>query len=144
MKDLKQCFANDQRILNGIRIGNPETYLRSSLLNNEFSPAVNIKETAIDYQLEVATPGFNNEELKIELEKGILTISAQKEQSDANDSNYKRREFTPSSFKRSFRLPQNKVDESQVSASYAAGILRIVLAKLETVKPKPKRTIEIA
>lgn len=120
------------------------TIAHSNKMNNEMIPAVNIKETNDDYQLDIAAPGFKNNELKIEVDKGILSISGNKETKDENNLKFNRREFRPTSFKRSFRLPENKVDESKITANYEAGILHIVVAKLETAKPQPKRVIEVA
>ncbi|MBI9065246.1 MAG: Hsp20/alpha crystallin family protein [Marinilabiliaceae bacterium] len=138
------ALADNQRILNQFFSGNLHSDLGSFIQNNESAPAVNIKESVNDFRVEVVAPGFTNQELNIEVDKGVLTISAKKENQEVKETTFNRREFSPTSFKRSFRLPENKVDESKISANYEAGILHIVIAKLETAKPKPKQVIEIA
>jgi len=147
MTHVKRCntpSASNQGIMNHFFGGNLHGELGSFIHNKESVPAVNIKESVNDFHFEAAVPGFTNQELNIEVDKGVLTISAHKEKEEVKDTTFKRREFSPSSFKRSFRLPENKVDESKITANYDAGILHIVIAKLETAKPKPKQVIKIA
>ena len=89
-------------------------------------------------------PGLKKDDFKIELENDVLTISSQKEvEEEKVDDNYKRREFRYSSFKRTFSLPENKVDGDKVKAKYVDGVLHITLPKREEAKPKPIRTIQI-
>jgi len=147
MTHVKRCnpaLADNQRVLNQFFGRNLHSDLGSFIQNKESAPAVNIKESVNDFRFEVVAPGFNNQELNIEVDKGILTISAKKENQEVKETKFKRREFSPTSFKRSFRLPEDKADESKISAKYEAGILHIVIAKLETAIPKPKQVIEIA
>ncbi len=107
-------------------------------------PAVNIKEDDDNYEIEVAAPGLNKDDFKLSLENDVLTISSEKEtNSETNENDYKRREFRYSSFKRSFSLPENKVNGDKVNAKYTDGVLRITLPKKEEAKPKPVRTIKI-
>ncbi len=111
------------------------------------SPAVNIKETDNDFQLEVSAPGMNKEDFKIELDNNMLTISAEtkSESSDKDEAgSYTRREFSYSSFSRSFTLPEDKVKEEEINASYTDGILHITLPKMEA-KPviEQKKMIEV-
>ena len=54
-----------------------------------------------------------------------------------------RREFSYSSFQRSFALP-NTVDAEKISASYKDGVLHLTIPKKEEAKEKPARTIKIA
>ena len=107
-------------------------------------PAVNIKEDDNGFHVEVAAPGLSKEDFNVEVENDILTISSEKESKDnVENSNYMRREFSYSSFKRTFTLPENVVDVDKVKASYNNGVLNISLPKREEVKPKPARTIKI-
>ncbi len=107
-------------------------------------PAVNIKESETDFQLELAIPGRKKEDFNIEIDKDVLTISAeQKSENKEQDQTYTKREFTYSSFKRVFTLPET-VNVDGINASYEAGVLHFVLPKKEEALPKPKRMIEIA
>lgn len=107
-------------------------------------PAVNVVENEEGFKIEVAAPGLQKGDFKLNLEKNQLTISAQKEQSEENkNEKYTRREFKYTSFQRTFTLP-NTVDGERIEATYADGILSIALPKREEAKEKPARQIEIA
>ena len=112
--------------------------------NKTALPFVNIKETEKDYQLEMATPGLKKEDLKMELNKDILTISSeQKQEKEETKENYSHREFSYSSFSRSFTLPKT-VNTEAITAKYENGILEITIPKKEEAQPKPKMEIAIA
>ena len=107
-------------------------------------PAVNIKEDDNNFEVEVAVPGLNKDDFNIELENDVLTISSENEtKSETDENNYMRREFKYSSFKRTFSLPENKVDGDKVKAKYTDGVLHVTLPKKEEAKPKPVRMIKI-
>ena len=106
-------------------------------------PAVNIIENKNNFELELVIPGRNKEDFKIEIDKNILSISAEsKSERDTTESKYTRREFAYSSFKRVFTLPDH-VDNDQINASYENGVLKLTLPIKEEALPKPKRAIEI-
>ena len=107
-------------------------------------PAVNVLEGTEGYKIEVAAPGLQKSDFKLNLEKNQLTISAQKEQKEEEvTEKYTRQEFKYNSFQRTFTLP-NSVDGEKIVASYANGILSVTLPKREEAKEKPAREIEIA
>jgi HSP20 family protein len=107
-------------------------------------PAVNVKETDDDYIIEVAAPGMNKKDFKVNLQNNVLTISSEKkEEKDESEDNYTRREFCYQSFQRSFTVPGSDVDSDKINATYNNGILSIKLPKREEIKPKPAREIKI-
>lgn len=107
------------------------------------TPPVNIKENETSFYLELAIPGFKKSDFSIEIDDAVLTISSEATAtSEAQDTDYSRKEFTLSSFKRAFTLPET-IDESNIKANYEAGILSLSLPKKEEALPKPKRLIEI-
>jgi HSP20 family protein len=107
------------------------------------SPAVNIVETADDFRIEVAAPGLGKDDFKIDLDNNVMTISSQKEEKkEVKDEKFMRREFSYSSFKRSFGLPE-AVDRERIKAFHENGILKISLPKREEAKDKPPREIKI-
>lgn len=111
---------------------------------NNSLPAVNVKETGDDYFIEVAAPGMNKKDFKINFQNNVLTISSEKqEEKQEKEEDYTRREFCYRSFQRSFTVPASDVDSEKISANYADGILSIKLPKREEVKPKPAREIKI-
>jgi len=106
-------------------------------------PAVNIKENEKDFELELFVPGRVKDDFKIEIDDSVLTISAEiKEKNEEVKENFTRREFSISSFKRSFTLPDT-VATDNVEATYEGGILKFNIPKKEEALPKPKRLIEL-
>jgi len=105
-------------------------------------PAVNISESENNYQVELAAPGLKKEDFKLNLERNQLTISVeQSADHEDNQKNYSKREYSYSSFVRSFTLPES-ADHGQIEASYVDGVLKIDIAKREEAKAV-RRQIEI-
>jgi len=111
-------------------------------LDNTF-PAVNIKENEKDFELELAIPGQKKDDFNIEVDHDVLTISMEsKSENETSEENYTRKEFSYTSFKRSFTLPET-INEDKINATYVDGILKFTLPKKEETLPKPKRLIAI-
>lgn len=109
-------------------------------------PAANIKETETDFKVELAAPGFKKEDFKISVEEDVLTISSEtKQTTETKDENerYTRREFSYSSFTRSFTLPE-EVKQDEITAEYNDGVLSISVPKDKEVQLAQKRTIAIS
>ncbi|MEO3407567.1 Hsp20/alpha crystallin family protein [Mucilaginibacter sp. CAU 1740] len=105
-------------------------------------PAVNISETENNYHVELAAPGLKKEDFKLNLERNQLSISVEQNANhEDNQKNYSKREYSYSSFVRSFTLPES-ADDSKIDATYTDGILRIDIAKREEAKALRKQ-IEI-
>lgn len=105
-------------------------------------PAVNISETDSHYHIELAAPGLKKEDFKVNLDRDVLTISAEhRDEQTENDKKYNKREYSYTSFVRSFTLPDS-VDDGGIEAGYADGILKIDVAKKEEAKTV-SRQIEI-
>ncbi|WP_228851507.1 Hsp20/alpha crystallin family protein [Aegicerativicinus sediminis] len=107
-------------------------------------PAVNIKEDAEQFTLEIAVPGMKKSDFNVDVDNKILSISSetQSEKSE-KEENYTRREFGYSSFKRTFTLPDS-VNSDKIKAIYKEGILSVILPKKEEAKEKPAKRIEIS
>ncbi|HMQ06834.1 MAG TPA: Hsp20/alpha crystallin family protein [Saprospiraceae bacterium] len=118
----------------------PDFNLRSIFQTGEFWPSgniftlekypkVNISELDKEYMLELAIPGFDKENLEIEMDNGRIIVHAQKsEEKEESEKNFLRREYHNTSFKRVFDIPI-EVDESKIEAEHSKGVLRIVLPK---------------
>jgi HSP20 family protein len=107
-------------------------------------PSVNVIEGKDDFKIEVAAPGLNKEDFKIDLDNNVLTITSEKEEKNEEENQrYMRREFSYSSFKRSFSMPQS-VDSSNIKANHQNGVLTITIPKKEEAKERPPRQIEIS
>ena len=110
---------------------------------NTSVPAVNIMENETNFMLELAIPGFKKEDFNIELDNDVLTISSEvKSEEEIKNENYTKKEFSVTSFKRAFTMPDT-INEETIVAVYEGGILKVTLPKREEVLPKPKRLIEI-
>ena len=110
---------------------------------NPSVPAVNIKDNTDGFELELAVPGMKKDDFTVEVDNDVLTISSEIEsEKEEKDENYTRREFSFTSFKRAFTLPDT-VDGSKIDAKYKDGILKLTLPKKQEALPKPKRLIKI-
>ncbi len=111
---------------------------------NTTIPSVNIKENSDAFTVEVAAPGFEKGDFKIELNLNTLSISSEKkvENETREGEVFTKREFSYQSFSRSFTLPQI-ADGDRIEANYQNGILTVLIPKREEAKPKPARMIEI-
>lgn len=97
-------------------------------------PAVNISETPEHYDIELAAPGLKKDNFMIRLDDDVLSISVEQNQENTDkNKNYSRREYSYSSFVRSFNLPES-VDDQHIDASYKDGVLMIKIAKKEGAK----------
>ena len=119
--------------------------LSNNSVTNTTLPAVNIRETNENFEVEMAAPGMNKNDFKIELDGNTLTISSERKNDwqEREGERYTRREFSYESFKRTFQLPKDVVDIEKIQAKYENGVLNLVVPKKEEVKQKP-RMIEIS
>lgn len=107
-------------------------------------PNANVRETTDEYIIELAAPGMDKDEFKVEMQEDVITIEGQhEEEKEERDEEYHRKEFKTTSFKRSFRLPQSVITE-KVDAKYAHGILKLTLPKREETKSIGKKLIKIS
>lgn len=105
-------------------------------------PSVNICETADNFQVELAAPGLEKSDFKLSVDRKLLNVSVEKEQTNKmQDRSYSRKEFSYQSFVRSFTLPEG-ADENGITAKYENGILNISIPKKEEAK-MISRQIEI-
>jgi HSP20 family protein len=97
-------------------------------------PAVNIEDMADAYKLALAVPGLKKSDFKIDVEGNMITISSEKEESkEEKDAKYTRKEYSYSSFSRSFSLPE-EVNREKIDAVYEDGVLKVSLPKKEEMK----------
>ena len=107
-------------------------------------PALNIKETDDNFEMELAAPGFGKKDFEITIDDGCLNISAEKSTSEEEkEDNYTRKEFSYNSFERSLQLPET-VKQEEIKASYKDGILSFNLAKKKEAKKLPPKKVEIS
>jgi HSP20 family protein len=111
---------------------------------NTTLPSVNIREDENGFEVDMAAPGFEKKDFRIELINNLLTISSEKkvETETKEGQQFTRQEFSYQSFTRSFTLP-NTVEGEKIQAKYENGILKVAIPKKEEAKPKPVKQIEI-
>ena len=102
------------------------------------SVSVNIRETNDAYVLDVIVPGFDKNDIKINLDKNILTISGEKKNEVSDESvKHVRKEYEFLSFKRSFTIAK-QVNDADIQAKYENGVLTLNLPKKAESKESPK------
>lgn len=108
------------------------------------TPAVNIYENNERFEIEIAAPGLDKEDFKIDLKDEYLMVYSEKKDKKEEKEKGKvvRTEFRYSSFQRSFALPKN-IDVSAINATHKNGILKIELPKKVEQKDNNTRQIEI-
>ena len=103
-----------------------------------------IQDTGKEYVLEAELPGFNKEDIHVDVQDGVLTISAKHEEKqdekDEKSGKYVRRERRYGSYQRSFTL--DGVDPKSIQATYENGVLKLTLPKEQPAVPETRR-IEI-
>lgn len=120
-----------------------EWFDSSSTFSRTFNmPAVNITETKKEYQVALAAPGMKKSDFKIDVDGNMLTISSEKEDSsEEKDKKFTRKEYSYSSFCRSFTLP-DEVNKEKIEANYDNGVLKIALPRMEAA-PSTSKKIQI-
>lgn len=136
----------NQVLFNSPLSGLFENFFGDDFFTKEYAshvPAVNISEEKDRYNMELAAPGFEKDDFKIELNKGMFTVSAQhKTEKETKEKTFSRKEFNYGSFQRNFSLPE-EINEDAIVAKYENGILKISLPKKEEAK-KEKKEIKIS
>ena len=100
-----------------------------------------IKETDDSYVIKAELPGVSREDIKVNLEEGVLTIKAERKFEDREEKeNYIRREMKYGSFERSFRVED--INKEGIKAKHSNGVLEVTLPKDVQVK-ETARTIDI-
>ncbi len=106
-------------------------------------PAVNIKETDDQYEIKMAAPGLEKNDFKVDVNGTMVTISAEKdEKKEEKEEDYTRKEYSYTSFSRSFTLPDN-IDASKIDATYVNGELKLLLPKKEEAKKTSHKSIAV-
>lgn len=118
-----------------------DSIINDSFLNDRFVnkvPAVNIAETENEFHIELAVPGLKKEDFKINLDKNVLSVSAEKKAENVEEGKkYSKREYSYTSFVRSFTLPE-VADQAKIEAEYTDGILKLNVAKKEEAKAQTR------
>lgn len=107
-------------------------------------PAANVTERDKDFLVEMAVPGMEKKDFKVEVENNMISISAEKEEkNEEKESGNTRREFSYNSFCRCFTLPENSIAD-KISSKYENGILSIEIPKKEVTVSKIAKQIAVS
>lgn len=107
-------------------------------------PSANVRETDLGYQIDLAAPGLNKKDFKIELDNDILTISVEKENEEKKKENgFAKKEYSYNMFSRSFIIPENTMP-ARIDAKYEDGVLKIKLPKAKVSTVSSKREIPVS
>ena len=100
-------------------------------------PAVDIVEDKDKYTLKADLPGMKQEEVKVEVEDGVLRISGERkfERKEGDEKHYTYYERSYGAFERRFTLPKD-TDSERIDAKYENGVLEVSIPKTEAKKPK--------
>lgn len=113
---------------------------------NATAPAINVKESEVDYEVEVAAPGMTKDDFNVHLNQdGDLTIKMESKKDNREEekkAHYLRREFAYSKFEQTLILPDD-VDKENISARVADGVLTVVLPKIKKQDRNVVRQIEV-
>ena len=102
----------------------------------QWAPLVDITEDDKEYLIKAELPEVKNDEVKVTLENGVLTITGERKfEKEEKGKKYHRVERAYGSFVRSFTLPDD-ADANKVNAEFKDGVLKVHVAKSEAAKPK--------
>lgn len=132
---VKRNYRTIDNLFDDIFSNLPASWSKELGLN---TPPVNIHENEEGFHLELVAPGLKKEDFKVNLDKGLLSISYEKKDETENkDYKTHRSEFNFTSFKRSFRV-DDIINADAIQAKYEDGVLKLYLPKKEEVKALPK------
>ena len=118
----------------------PTSHGKETMIVAEWTPCVDISETATEYQVKAELPEVKKEDVKVTLEDGVLTIQGtRRHEHEEQGKKFHRIERSYGSFVRTFSLP-DVIEEEKVNAEFKDGVLNLHLPKSEKAKPK---TIEV-
>ena len=113
---------------------------------NATAPAINVKESDKDYQVELAAPGLKKEDFSVNInDDGNLVIKMEKKEEKKEEnktSHYLRREFSFSKYEQTLILPDD-VEKEEIRAKMENGVLTIDLPKMVVSQKKPARDITV-
>ena len=106
------------------------------MLSEGWAPRVDIREEKDAVMLTAELPGVSKDDVKVELENGVLTISGEKKsEHEEKESGFYRSERVYGAFKRCFRVPET-VDAEKIEAEYVDGVLKLMLPKRPEAAPR--------
>ena len=131
----------NQNVSNWLNNWFNDNFFDTSLMHSmsATAPAVNVKENATAYTMEVAAPGLKKDMVKMNIDKdGYLNVSIEQKtdkKDEKEEEHYLRREFSYSSYSQSYALPED-ADAEKISAEVSDGVLKIEIPKVAKEEKK--------
>lgn len=100
---------------------------------NSKIPPVDIYETENAYTIEAEVAGYDEEGIKLHVDKHVLTLSSEGAKEEDKEAIVK--EICTPAFERSFSLPED-ADEASINADYRNGVLMVTVPKVKKAEPK--------
>ena len=123
---------------NPFRFYNPffaRLHVRTDADRYNWAPSVDISETDDNFEIRAELPGVVKDDLHVSVKDNLLTLSGEKRQKNADDTqNYRRTERRYGNFQRRFTLPA-EVKTDDIKAEYTDGVLTLSIPKPEAAKP---------
>jgi len=111
-----------------------------NFFGNSSYPRVNVADTKSEVRIEAEIAGLNKEDVSVEYEDGLLTISGDKKtEIEDPEVKYVYKELKRSSFKRSFKVDKQTLEVDKISAKFDNGILNVSIPKKEIIETQSKK-----
>lgn len=105
-------------------------------MGEEWTPTVDLFEKEGSYHIKAEIPGFNKDDITVNVSDGMVTLSGKKEDGHEEETEgYHIKEMRSGSFTRSFQLP-DEIDEENIEANYKDGVLTVTMPRKESSKTK--------
>jgi HSP20 family protein len=131
LREMQDMFERYMRAL-----GQPQAESQEVIATGDWTPRVDIVETGEAFMIRAEIPGVNKEDVKVTVDKGVLTVRGErKQEKEEKGKKFHRVERHYGIFSRSFTLPDN-IDETKITALFKDGMLNLQILKTEEVKPK--------
>jgi HSP20 family protein len=125
-------------------LGSDDFFNSDFFEEDSLMPAMNVKETDKEFEIEFAAPGFTKKDFEVTIDDNMLNVCGEKKHEDEEKKDeYTRKEFSYNSFRRSLSLPKSVNAEQDIKAVYKDGILKLNLLKKEEAKKQSKKVIEV-
>ena len=98
-------------------------------------PSVNLFQDGDNTILMAEVPGVEKDKIKVQIKDNLITVSGERKTEYPEKASYHRVERRGISFDRTIKLPV-KVDADKVKADFENGILKVVMPRAESDKPK--------
>jgi len=137
-QDSLRELENMSQRLNGVLRGRstPHEDREEAMALADWIPMVDVVETEGEFLLHAELPGVEKKDVKLSIERGVLTLAGQRDQpKEEKGRRYHRIERTYGRFARSYTMPA-LVDEQKLTAEFRNGVLTVHLPKSEKAKPK--------